>query len=139
MTNKEAATIVERIRYYMEGGECCEPTEFEAMDMAIESLNRQDIPDINVSDMIYRQMAIDALNKHLRMTDVLVSYPGIISALTEWLNELPSAGPKIIYCRDCKYKMLDTSGDEWICSHPSNNAWRITADHYCGYAEGREE
>ena len=59
--------------------------------------------------------------------------------LIERINALSSAGPKIIYCRDCKYKMLDTSGDEWICSHPSNNAWRITADHYCGYAEGREE
>ena len=59
--------------------------------------------------------------------------------MIERMNALPSAESKIIYCRDCMYKMLDTSGDEWICSHPSNNAWRITADHYCGYAEGREE
>ena len=44
-------------------------------------------------DLISRQAAIDMLDKHLRMTDVPVSYPGIISALTEWLNELPSAQP----------------------------------------------
>ena len=41
--------------------------------------------------LIERQVAIDTLDKHLRTTDVPVSYPGIISALTEWLNELPSA------------------------------------------------
>lgn len=46
-----------------------------------------------MSDLIERQAAIDALDKHLRMTDVRASYPGIISALTEWLNELPSAQP----------------------------------------------
>ena len=44
-----------------------------------------------MSDLIDRQAAIDTLDKHLRTTDVPVSYPGIISALTEWLNELPSA------------------------------------------------
>lgn len=44
-------------------------------------------------DTISRQTAIDTLDKHLRTTDVPVSYPGIISALTEWLNELPSAQP----------------------------------------------
>ena len=42
-------------------------------------------------DTISRQAAIDALDKHLQTTDVPVSYPGIISALTEWLNEVPSA------------------------------------------------
>ena len=42
-------------------------------------------------DTISRQEAIEALDKHLRMTDVPISYPGIISALTEWFNELPSA------------------------------------------------
>ena len=46
-----------------------------------------------MSDLIERQAAIDALNKHLQKADVPVSYPGIISALTEWLNELPSAQP----------------------------------------------
>ena len=44
MTNKEAAAIVERIRYYMEGGECWTPTEFKAMDMAIEALMSRDRP-----------------------------------------------------------------------------------------------
>lgn len=44
-----------------------------------------------MDNLISRQAAIDALDKHLQTTDVPVSYPGIISALTEWLNEVPSA------------------------------------------------
>ena len=47
-----------------------------------------------MDDVISRQEVIDALDKHLQKTDVPVSYPGIISALTEWLNELPSAQPE---------------------------------------------
>ena len=47
-----------------------------------------------MNDLISRQAAIDALDKHLQTTDVPVSYPGIISALTEWLNEVPSAQPE---------------------------------------------
>ena len=49
-----------------------------------------------MSAYISRQAAIDALDKHLQTTDVPVSYPGIISALTEWLNEVPSAQPEMI-------------------------------------------
>ena len=66
----------------------------EAMEMAFYALQEQDVPDTNVGDTISRQAAIDAVDKHLRMTDVPVSYPGIVSALTEWLNELPSAQPE---------------------------------------------
>ena len=57
MTNKEAAAIVERIRYYMEGGECWTDAEFIAMDMAIEALTAQP----NDDDTISRQAAIDAM------------------------------------------------------------------------------
>lgn len=108
MTNKEAATIVERIRYYMEGGECWAPTEFEAMDMAIESLNRQDIPDINVSDMIYRQMAIDAILEQtvcdtkrelVERCDANISdengWLGGVCIALDTIEDLPSAQPNL--------------------------------------------
>lgn len=68
----------------------------EALQMAIEALKAQDVTDTNDGDIVYRQAAIGALDKHLQMTDVPVSYPGIISALTEWLNELPPAQPELI-------------------------------------------
>lgn len=47
--------------------------------------------------LISLQAAIDALTKHLRTTDVPASYPGIITALTEWLDELPPAQPEPIW------------------------------------------
>ena len=68
---------------------------------------------INVNDCISRQAAIDALDKHLQTTDVPVSYPGIISALTEWLNEVPSAQPER---RPMLYRdrvMLAKNFEEW--------------------------
>ena len=43
MTNKEAATIVKRIRYYMEGSECWTDAEFIAMDMAVKALEQPEI------------------------------------------------------------------------------------------------
>lgn len=71
--------------------------EHEAVDMAISALEAQEAKHSltqKALDTISRQAAIEALDKHLRMTDVPASYPGIISALTEWLNELPSAQPE---------------------------------------------
>lgn len=73
-----------------------------------------------MSDLIDRQAAIDTLDKHLRTTDVPVSYPGIISALTEWLNELPSAQPEIVRCKDCikqpLCKFSQYQGNDGYCS-----------------------
>lgn len=96
-----------------------------------------------LNDLISRQDAIDALDKIFPADPMRNDYTQGITCgaalATEYIKQLPSAQSEIIYCRECKYKMLDASGDEWICSHPSNNAWRITADHYCGYAERREE
>ena len=100
--------------------------------------------DRPTDDCVSRQVAIDAVSDGiLGEEESLVECVEECNAMIEWavetLKKLPSAQPEIIHCRECKYKMLDASGDEWICSHTSNNAWRITADHYCGYAERREE
>ena len=65
-----------------------------------------------MSDLISRQDAIDAIDKHLRTTDVPVSYPGIISALTEWLNELPSAEPEQLSLQKFTEYQI-----EWLTSH----------------------
>ena len=97
MTNKEAATIVERIRYYMEGGECWTDAEFIAMDMAIEALTAQ--PDDD--DTISRQAAIDAA---IKATDDWDGGYNITRAnmIEKELNELPSAQP-VLTCKGCKY------------------------------------
>jgi len=107
-----------------------------------------------MTDLIDRQTAIDTLDKHLRTTDVPVSYPGIISALTEWLNKLPSAQAdlsgysdklwkaayergkaealdEIIHCKDCKHWSRETICDGFC----SEDCMRHDEDFYCGYAE----
>lgn len=95
-----------------------------------------------VKDTIYRQDAIDVLDKHLRTTDVPVSYPGIISALTEWLNELPTAQPElleIIRCKECKhYKAYDYTG-YLACHLVVGGTVRRDLDDFCSKAERREE
>ena len=47
-----------------------------------------------MDDSISRRAAIDVISIHLNKTDVPVSYPGIIKALEELLNDLPSAQPE---------------------------------------------
>ena len=64
-----------------------------------------------MNNLIDRQAAIDAINNHLRRTDVPASYPGIVSALTEWLNELPSVQP------DSKESSLTQKPLDTISSH----------------------
>lgn len=91
-----------------------------------------------MKDPIERQAAIDTLDKHLRMTDVPVSYPGIISALTEWLNELPSTQPEIIHCKDCRYSTDFYQDGCCYCKMPSKEMRYIEEgwDFYC--AAGKE-
>ena len=45
----------------------------------------------------------------------------------------------LIRCKDCKHSKNNENGEPWICGHPDNNAWRITPDQYCGYAERRTD
>lgn len=89
-------------------------------------------------DTIYRESAIDTLDKHLRMTDVPVSYPGIISALTEWLNESPSAKLEIVRCKDCKYVGTDATCC-LVCDREGMGLrpFHVKKDDYCSYAERR--
>ena len=79
-------------------------------------------------DLISRQAAIDALDKHLRTTDVPVSYPGIVSALTEWLNELPSAQPEPLsdaYTKEVWAWLLD-----YLTLNPDKDGKECTRIHW---------
>lgn len=48
------------------------------------------------NDLISRLAAIDTVKKHLKETDALDIYPGIVGAIREWLNDLPSVEPQRI-------------------------------------------
>lgn len=108
-----------------------------------------------MKDMIERQKAIDALKEKRnsakewyeeasasgdemmlsRAESAMMTFVECILTI----KKLPSAHPEIIICRDCKHSMNNENGEPWICNHPNNNAWNITPDHYCGYAERRTD
>ena len=82
-----------------------------------------------MSDLIDRQAAIDTLDKHLRTTDVPVSYPGIISALTEWLNELPSAQPERLTDDDFETIRIHLNAyKEKLCNQ---QRWKEADEYQC--------
>ena len=104
-----------------------------------------DVPDINVGDMISRQAAIDAL---LKCGDY---YKGNdeakrgVSQCVGVIYDLPSAQPKIIRCKDCKwyregvhlspnkfcYRLKDNSGERIGYNFADND--------FCSRAERRTD
>ena len=61
MTNEEAIRVIEVTKAECEWNA---PLDYQvALDMAISALEKQDVPDTNVGDLISRQAVIDALNK----------------------------------------------------------------------------
>lgn len=96
-----------------------------------------------MEDLISRQAAIEAVSDYIHNVDKVIgtgklSKEDCRDAAESVLEELPSALPEIIRCKDCRHRMATPDGDAWICAHPNNNAWSITDDHYCGYAEKQD-
>ena len=80
-------------------------------------------------DLIERQAAIDALHMHLMYR---MGTDSNKKRLDEWINNLPSAQPEIIRCKECKFwgaRELCQIWDEYI----SNESF------YCGCAERRTD
>ena len=101
----------------------------------IQPANSSEIP--NSSDMISRQQAINALS-------TITMYKGSIPFDTAVMRieQLPSAQPEIIRCKDCKYWVPGyiTDNDDFI--PPKCGEWRQmvghSSDDYCSLAERRE-
>ena len=79
-------------------------------------------------DTISRQAAIDALHMHLMYR---MGTDSNKKRLDEWINNLPSAQPEIIYCKDCKWKQ----GAECVRFADV----RPFPSDFCSRAERREE
>lgn len=99
-----------------------------------------------MSDTIYRQAAIDVLEKVAELYPWRVpgdrdSYSQYNEAWQDALNRadseieaLPSAKPEIIRCKDCK----KNPHWEWVGCPMTGKSTR-KPDDYCSYAERREE
>ena len=108
MTREEAISILWQYDVNFEP----HPAEdvMHAIDMAIEALKAQDVPDMNDGDMIYRQDAIDAA-KHAWAKGLEPS---------QYIEELPSAQPVV--------KDIDVPSTDTISRQAAIDALRTCYD-----------
>lgn len=108
-----------------------------------------DVPDINVgscsefpnnSDCVSRRAVLDVLDA-LDITDGV----GISSVACDLQEEairsienLPSAQPEIIRCRDCAWGMTGNFSKKFFCSLTGALAW-VEPNSFCSYAERKTD
>lgn len=85
------------------------------------------------NDTISRQAAINALEN--TECELL---PEEWNELTDAIMNVPSAQPEIIRCKDCRYSEYDALYDDRYC-HYDGKADIVPDEHYCGYAERKED
>ena len=142
MTNKEVINFFDQVRkILLDDKSWLESTIQqinEAFDMAISALQAQECSRHKCRDTVSRQEAIEAvmdLCKHYTPTKS-VNHPHM-DFVIEVLQDLPSAQPEIIRCKDCKWWSND---DYRECSSPNYDDGYVTpAGFYCGYAERRTD
>lgn len=98
-----------------------------------------------MSDYISRQAAINEINKYgsiwMEYTEVMTkdeiaeeALKNAKASMKRIINELPSAQPEIIRCKDCKHRP-DTA---WFgCPMASSSKWHL--DGFCSFAERRTD
>lgn len=88
-----------------------------------------------MSDLISRQAAIEEIKAVFEWHDTVT-----MERMVEHFNNLPSAQPDIIRCKECRYY-------EWMNNRvPAEQTWfchnwnaETGKDDYCSYAERQEE
>lgn len=87
--------------------------------------------------MIYRKAAIEHLKK--RLIETAINNVGVIARcdsifedtadnrIGPWLNELPSAQPEIVRCKDCKHRYVEDM--IWHCPFGLMGG----ENFFCGY------
>ena len=146
MTREEAIQILTetQVVYFAPKGK--EKAQ-EALDMAIEALEREDkwlyelehnIPSEPMSheeawaeierDLISREDAINAFDEN---------YVYYKKGIRYVLEKVPSAEPTVIRCKDCRwYKVGKNDVDSWqLCGHPCREYENVTDDDFCSRAE----
>ena len=110
----------------------------------------------NMMDLIDRGAAIDALKNDMASLDRIIKgmsandvrLDAYVSQRNQvnydicTINSLPPAQPEIIYCKECKYWNSGTCEcREHVvnCQDYMVGDMETDAEHFCGYAERREE
>lgn len=124
------------------------PEEVTTKALLIQSIQQMDAAqpevakDTNVltNDCISRQEAIDALRTHERKASkkwfdnqLDIEWNNAIDICCYDIEDLPSAQPEIVMCKDCKKYIDYRCRDE----HANLSDWRHE-DDYCSYAECEE-
>ena len=96
-----------------------------------------------MSDLIDRKSVIDAITNAADKWDCPDDYQrGIKAGIrmgTLFSSVIPSAQPRIIHCRDCKYAEVadkEDSQDGYTCQFHRGSIW--FGGSYCSWAERRE-
>lgn len=88
-------------------------------------------------DTIYRQDAIDALkdvSEHY--TDKGREWHPHVDFMVEAIQDLPSAQPEIIHCKECKYGVQDED-KRWYCRGLGCQVGEADGSGFCADAERR--
>ena len=103
----------------------------------------QERTETHACDLIERQAAIDALHMHLMYR---MGTDSNKKRLDEWINNLPSAQPEIIRCKDCKhfhYDMPYVIQGIPVLGHEVCDFWgdgcKTSENGFCSYAERKTD
>lgn len=134
MTKQEAISVLETIDAKTDYFLINDDARAEAIDMAIEALKAQDVPDTNVGDMVSRRGAIEAVSNWLYDRDDGRSVDQLLSAL-------PSAQSDIIRCNACKHWTQTTGNMHGFglgdCDY--FNVKLVSCNGFCYWAERRTD
>ena len=111
--------------------------ELQSLPSAQPEKRTEERTETHACDLISRQEAIEALKK--QMSDWNDLYNISIRRSIAILEQLPSAQPGVINCKDCKYGVHAGRGDVYLCvvspEERSEHIW----DFWCAYAERRKD
>lgn len=81
-----------------------------------------------MSDLISRQDTVDVI------ASMIAYHKTLDDAYWYVKDDAPSSQPEIIRCRECKHMQRDEIFHQCWC-----NGNEVKEDHFCGYAERRED
>lgn len=84
-----------------------------------------------MSDMIYRQDAIDAVSRGCQ------EFRGIFAECEKNLNVLPSAQPEVIHCRECRHHHYESKDIPYCGRIDYGYGWKD--NDFCSKGERRTD